>query len=194
MLHDEPAAGETSFLSRFPPEKIAAAVLVALLHLVLVWLLLQATVTQIAPPPLFRALPITIWLKTSPTPKPPEPKPKEKKKERGPAPVRRAIGPILPAPSGAPPESDYNGLRALGRYLNNCSAGNYEALSPKEWAHCLGNQWTGSVEAPLVLGPEPDSPWKLELEKRKAPPRKVEHECENSFNAHLGLPCYNYAN
>lgn len=195
MFH-EPAASETSLLSRLPPEKLVAAALVALLHLVLIWFLLRATIIQVAPPALLRALPITVWLKPAPAPKPPQPKEKERKnKVEGAPPVSRAIGPILPAPSAAPPASEYNGLRALGRYLHNCSAGDYEALSTREWKHCLGNQWAGPAELPLRLAPEPQSRWKLELEKRKAPPRKVEHECDqNSFNAHLGLPCYNYGN
>lgn len=176
-----------------PAQRAIAIAAVVLLHLVLVWFLLRATIVEITPPAFFRELPITIWLQTSPTPKPPEPKAKEKKKEEGAVPVERAIGPIFTAPSGAPSESEYNGLRALGRYLNNCSGGDYEALSAREWAHCLGNQWTGPTEAPVTLGIEAPSPWKLDLEKRKAPPAQVEHECDqNSFNEHLGLPCYTF--
>ena len=192
-MQDEPAAQETSLLSRFPPEKIVATALVALLHIVLIWFLLRATIVEVMPRLPTRVEPITIWLQAKPKPKPPEPKPEEKKKKEGPAPVTRSIGPPAPAPSGAPPAKDYNGLRALGRYLNNCGGGNYEALSNREWAHCLADQWAGPGEAPLTLGTEQPSEWKAQLDKKKAPPRKVEHECaQGTINSNLGLPCYNF--
>ena len=47
---------------------------------------------------------------------------------------------VAGADRGAPPGADYNGLRAFGRYLNNCSNLSYEDLSATELAHCLGNQ------------------------------------------------------
>ena len=75
-----------------PAQRAIAIAAVVLLHLVLVWFLLRATIVEITPPAFFRELPITIWLQTSPTPKPPEPKAKEKKKEEGAVPVERAIG------------------------------------------------------------------------------------------------------
>ena len=176
-----------------PAQRAIAVAAVLLLHVVLIWLLLRATIVHIAPPAIFRALPITIWLQTAPKPKPPEPNPQEKEEKEGPAPVERAIGPPLSAPAGVPPSEEYNGLRALGRYLNNCTAGNYEKLSAKEWAHCLGNQWQGPGEAPLTLGIESPSEWKTQMDKRKAPPRKVEHECDQgTLNSNLGLPCYDF--
>lgn len=195
---DDAAGNKTSVLGRVPPEKLVAIALVALLHLLLVWLLLRASLIEIAPRKIFHEAPITLWLQTAPEHKKPEPKPEEKpKKEKpAPAPVKRAIGPPVPAPSVAPPSSEYNGLRALGRYLNNCSAGNYEALSQRDLAHCLGNIWGPSNETKqLRLGQEPPSVWKTQKEREKAPPRKLETQCPvGSPNSNLGLPCYHFAN
>lgn len=185
-------------LGRVPPEKLVAIALVALLHLVLVWLLLKASLIEIAPRLIFHEAPITLWLQTAPEHKTPAPKPEEKPKTEkpAPAPVKRAIGPPIPAPSVAPPSSEYNGLRALGRYLNNCSAGNYGALSERDLAHCLGNIWGPPNETQrLRLGQEPPSVWKSEKDREKAPARKLETECPpGSPNSHLGLPCYHFAN
>jgi len=175
-----------------PAQRAIAIAAVLALHLLLIWLLLRATYVVIAPPPLLRELPITLWLAPAEKPKPPKPQEKEKKKE-GVAPVPQSTAPLFAPPSGAPPATDYNGLRALGRYMNNCSAGNYEALSPRELAHCLGNQWNepGRGQATLRLGNEPDSIWKRQMDKKKAPVAPMEHQCPlGSKNDQLGLPCF----
>lgn len=178
-----------------PAHKAIAIAAVLLIHLVLIWFFLRATIVAVNPASTLREQPITIWLSPAEKPKPPVPEPEEKKKKEGPPLIERAIGPPLPAPSGAPPETEYNGLRALGRYLNNCSNANYEALSERELAHCLGNVWQAPGEARAGLGLEPPSEWKAQLDKKKAPPRKVEHECPlGSRNYQLGLPCFDFGN
>ena len=175
-----------------PAQRAIAIAAVLALHLLLIWLLLQATTIVISPPQILRELPITLWLAPAQKPKPPKPQEKEEKKEGGTA-VGHAITAPLAPPEGAPPASDYNGLRALGRYMNNCSAGNYEALSRRELAHCLGNQWNqpGQGQAQLRLGKEPDSIWKRQMDKKKAPVPPIEHACPlGSKNDQLGLPCF----
>ena len=175
-----------------PAQRAIAIAAVLALHLLLILFLLRATYVAVAPPPLLRELPITLWLAPAEKPKPPKPQEMEQKKQ-GETAVRHAITAPLSMPEGAPPPSDYNGLRALGRYMNNCSAGNYDALSRRELAHCLGNQWNepGQGQARLRLGTEPDSVWKRQMDKRKAPVAPMEHECPlGSKNDQLGLPCF----
>ncbi|MBU6444306.1 MAG: hypothetical protein KGR48_10385 [Alphaproteobacteria bacterium] len=174
-----------------PPHRAVAIAAVLALHLLLIWLLLRATYVVITPPPLLRELPITLWLAPAEKPKPPKPQDKEKKE--GETAVPHAITAPLSPPEGAPPTSDYNGLRALGRYMNNCSAGHYEALSQRELAHCLGNQWNepGQRQGRLRLGKESDSIWKRQMDKKRAPAAPMEHECPlGSKNDQLGLPCF----
>jgi hypothetical protein len=178
-------------LDRISPERAVAAALVVLLHLLLLWLLLRATITNVVPLAAFRPEAITIWLKPAPEKK--KPKPEEKKKPETVPPVTKFSIPFS-VPPAAPPASNYNGLRAFGRYLNNCSSGNYEALSSREWAHCLGNQWNAPGEATLTLGPEAPSEWKRQMDKRKKPAKPIEHECaQGSLNSNLGLPCYDFS-
>lgn len=195
MLH-EPAPREFSILGRISAGAVIAIALVLLLHFLIVWLLLRASITAITPTKIFHEAPITLWLQKAPAKKtPPPPKPKKlPKKEAAPS-VPHAVGPILPAPpSTAAPASEYNGLRALGRYLNNCSNLAYGNLSDRELAHCIGNLWGKAVEAPVTLGTEPPSEWKKQFEERKKPARKLEHECaQGSFKSNLGLPCYNFS-
>ena len=112
----------------------------------------------------------------------------------GPFPAAPA-GPAVPAPIGAPPAVNYNGLRDLGSYMNNCSAGNYGALSERELAHCIGDLWDqpGRGQATFRLPKEPDSVWKRQKEKEKAPAPPGEHECkQGSLNSNLGLPCFDF--
>ncbi len=63
---DDAARSKASVLGRVPPEKLVAIALVALLHLVLVWLLLKASLIEIAPRLIFHEAPITLWLQTAP--------------------------------------------------------------------------------------------------------------------------------
>lgn len=185
-------------LGRVPPEKLVAILLVAVLHLLLVWFLVEATLVEIKAPRSFHVAPITLWLRPAPIHKKPEPKAKENfhPLKPAPAPVEHAKGPATPPTSAPPPTSDYNGLRALGRYLDNCSAGRYWALSNRELAHCLGNHWDKPDDTKrLRLGKMPPSIWEREMKRRKAPPGKVEGECPlGSQQNRLGMPCYHFGN
>lgn len=182
-------------LGQMPAHKAIAVAAVLLLHLVLLWFLLQARIITVSPPAIFREQPITLWLQTAIKPKPPELEQKKTEKEKpGPSPTEHAIGTPVPTPQGAPPaSSDYNGLRALGRYLSNCSNAAYEKLSNKELAHCLGNQWKEKGEGPIGLGIEPPSEWKAQMDKKKAPIVPMEQECpQGTPNSNLGLPCFHF--
>lgn len=183
-------------IGQMPAHRAVAIALVALLHLILLWLLLRSTIMHVQPAPTLRAAPITLWLQTQLKEKPPEPEQKKKEKKEGAAPVTRSIGVPTPAPQGAPPATEYNGIRALGRYLTNCSDLKYENLSSRELAHCLGNQWGKPGEGgKLRLGAEAPSIWKKRMEEKRKPARKLEHECaQGSYNSNLGLPCYDFAN
>ena len=179
-------------LRQMPAHKAIAVAAVLLLHVLLIWALLSAKIAVVAPA-VFRELPITLWLQTSIKPAPLAPEKKKPEKEKQGPPIReRAIGAPVPEASHSPPASDYNGLRAFGRYLNNCSNAAYERLSSRELAHCLGNQWDKGDNAPLTLGIEPPSIWKDQMDKRKQPIKPFEHECApGGLNSNLGLPCYN---
>jgi hypothetical protein len=194
----EPAVRASSQSSRFTPERLVATVLVAALHLILVWILAEATLVRIAPHRNYHEEPITLWLQTAPKklqPLPPQPEEKEKKKLIAP-PVPNAAGPTIATPPPAAPQTpeEYNGLRALGQYLNDCSAMAYEDMNERDIAHCLRNEWAGPAAPKVGLGAEPASPFKAELDARKKPARQVEHACDqNSLNSNLGLPCYDFA-
>lgn len=185
---------------QMPAQRAIAVAGVILLHILLIWLLLRATELHITLPPVIEQSPITIFLPTTPKPTKPVPKPKVKEKAKKPKkvpavpPVKHAAGiPQPAAPSAPAPAEPFNGLRALGRYLNNCSSGNYQALSALDWAHCLGNIWPAPGERPLLLGAEPPSIWKTQKQRQKAPSKPFEHICDSSApNANLGLPCYSF--
>ena len=102
------------------------------------------------------------------------------------------IAPIAPsAPAPAPPQGD---IRALGRYLYNCSGTYYEQLSPREKAHCLANQWNNQGPA-LTLGPAKPSPFDAVIARRNAAPVPMETPCPvDKPTANLGTPCYNFGN
>lgn len=182
-------------------ERAVAGILVLLLHLVMLWLFLSVKLHLFElPPPSFRNDPITIWLPLphiAPAPEAPiRADSKDKKRAlRVAPPVKKAEGMPQPPPKPASPEPglDYNGLRALGRYLNNCSGLYYEALSQHQVAHCLGNQWDIPLpgEDPrLRLGAEAPSVWKDERDKRDAPAPPIAKDCApSSRNSNLGLPC-----
>ncbi len=177
-----------------PAQRAIAVAAVVLLHILLMWLLLRATSIHLTLPPAFRELPITVYLQPAPKPKLPPAKPEQKKKVTLAPPVKRATGIAQPpAPAAPQPAQPYNGLMALGRYLNNCSSGNYEQLSSLEWAHCLGDQWPDPGERPLLLGAQAPSIWKTQKDQQKAPVQPFETQCpQNSPNSNLGLPCYNF--
>jgi hypothetical protein len=101
----------------------------------------------------------------------------------------------LPSPEAAPPaqpEPQQQGdIRALGRYLYNCSGAYYDRLSPKEKAHCLENKWNGQEGPALTLGPAKPSPYDAVIAKRNAPAVPIEHPCPvDKPTSNLGFPCY----
>lgn len=108
----------------------------------------------------------------------------------------RAITPPVfgnTAPPQAPSEPQGD-IRALGRYLYNCSGAYYERLSPKEKAHCLENKWNGQEGPALTLGPAKRSPYDAVIAKRNAPFVPLEKPCPaDKPTANLGLPCYDFS-
>ncbi|HEX3651971.1 MAG TPA: hypothetical protein VHU18_04020 [Rhizomicrobium sp.] len=112
--------------------------------------------------------------------------------------VPHAITPpsIEAAPQPAPqPQEQQGDIRALGRYLYNCSGAYYERLSPKEKAHCLENKWNGQEGPSLTLGPAKPSPYDAVIAKRNAPFVPMEKPCDvDKPTANLGLPCINSSN
>jgi hypothetical protein len=104
---------------------------------------------------------------------------------------------ITPPSLEAPPvqrEPEQQGdIRALGRYLYNCSGAYYERLSPKEKAHCIENKWNGQQGPALTLGPAKPSPYDAVIAKRNAPFVPIEKPCDvDKPTANLGLPCTNF--
>jgi hypothetical protein len=100
--------------------------------------------------------------------------------------------PSLQAVPPVQPEREQQGdIRALGRYLYNCSGAYYDRLSPKEKAHCLENKWNGQEGPALTLGPAKPSPYDAVIAKRNAPAVPIEHPCPvDKPTSNLGLPCF----
>ncbi len=184
----------------------AAGLLVLLLHALVLWIILESFYKPSAETPHYHETAITLWL-TKPkvrAPSAPVPVLRPKKKKRKPVPyesypVPNAQGFAVPPPPPTAPLTgeDYNGLRALGEYLYNCSEMNYGYLTPLDRLHCQFDLWNLPPVNPgkgLRLGKPPNSVWEQERQKQKAPPRKFTRPCRpNSPNSNLGLPCYNLA-
>lgn len=181
-----------------------AGALVLLLHAILLWIIVHSFYNPATITPRYHEAPITLWLtqpKIHATPAPvPILRPKKKKKHPAPyftLPVLNAEGFAEPPPPPTAPLSgeDYNGLRALGNYLYNCSEMNYGYLSERDRLHCQFDLWDLPPANPgkgLGLGKQPNSVWEQQRQKEKAPARKFTRPCApNSPNANLGLPCYN---
>lgn len=106
------------------------------------------------------------------------------------APRAIALPPAAKQNAAPAPEGDMSGV---GRYLFNCTGALYERLSAREKQGCLTNNWDRTPKPPL-LGPAKPSPFDVILTKRRAPPRQVEKPCPaDNPNAHLGLPCFDFA-
>ena len=108
--------------------------------------------------------------------------------------VPRAITEPPPPPpqKAAAPEGD---IRALGRYLFNCSGANYESMSEQEKAHCLANRWNGKKpESAPVLGEAKPSPFDKVIQDRNAPFVPAFHPCaQDTIAASLhNVPCTNF--
>lgn len=185
---------------RAPPKpdaqrRIVAAAIVALLHAVFLYALLQAINIHAVPKILKQVVPITIWL-----PPPPQKEEEKKKPELPPTAVAPAEPIIRTAPITVPDipvrphTTEDDGIGKLGRYLNNCSAGNYSALSKQEWADCLGGMATRD-HGTVTLG-QVRTLWELQ-HPPKAPPNPKEAtgfgECaHNDPNRLMGLPCFQH--
>jgi hypothetical protein len=102
--------------------------------------------------------------------------------------------PSLEAPPPPTTEQQPQGdIRALGRYLYNCTGLNYERLSAKEKAHCLENKFNGQEGPALTLGPAKPSPYDAVIAGRNAPAVPIEKPCPTDKpTANLGLPCLNF--
>ncbi|HEY1638207.1 MAG TPA: hypothetical protein VGF62_06760 [Rhizomicrobium sp.] len=108
--------------------------------------------------------------------------------------VPRAITlPSLEAPPPAAEQQPQGDIRALGRYLYNCTGLYYERLSAKEKAHCLENKFNGQEGPTLTLGPAKPSPYDAVIAGRNAPAVPIEKPCPvDKPTANLGLPCFSF--
>jgi hypothetical protein len=183
--------------ARLPARRAIAASAVILFHLLLIFALIRITNFPIGIPGAHEN-PLEIFF-----PSFLQKSEKEKRPPTPPLPVVRPIyiplltPPPLPTPPAVPEEqNNYNGLRALGRYLYNCSGMYYEQLSEREWAHCLANQWdlpSAAKEKPPVLPPVQPSPFDIVVKERKKPAVPIEHQCKlGQMQSNLGLPCYDF--
>jgi hypothetical protein len=179
-----------------PRRRAGVAVAVALLHLILLYGLLHAVNIRALPKAVIERT-ITIWL----PPKPPKAEPK-KEKETQPLPSLEAptvreprTAPITVVPLPARPKpSDEDGMKKLGRYLENCSAGNYAALTQQEWANCLGG--IGTKDPNTVRLGDVHTLWEAQ-HPAKAPANPNDAtgfgECaHNDPKRLMGLPCFQH--
>ena len=106
----------------------------------------------------------------------------------------RAI--TLPSLESRPPAAEpqpQGDVRALGRYLYNCTGLYYERLSAKEKAHCLENKFNGQERPALTLGPAKPSPYDAVIAGRNAPAVPIEKPCPvDKPTSNLGLPCFSF--
>jgi hypothetical protein len=102
--------------------------------------------------------------------------------------------PSLEAPPPPAAEQQPEGdIRALGRYLYNCTGLYYERLSAKEKAHCLEGKFNGQEGPALTLGPAKPSPYDAVIAGRNAPAVPIEKPCPaDKPTANLGLPCFSF--
>jgi hypothetical protein len=99
---------------------------------------------------------------------------------------------LLSAPT-APEQEQQGDIRALGRYLYNCTGQYFERLSAKEKAHCLENKWNGQEGPALTLGPAKPSPYDAVIAKRNAPGVPIERPCAvDKPTSNLGMPCFDF--
>lgn len=99
--------------------------------------------------------------------------------------------PVAPLPQQNEEQGD---IRALGRYLYNCTGAYYERLSPREKEHCLENKFNGQEGPALTLGPAKPSPFDAVIAKRNAPVVPIEKPCPvDKPTANLGLPCFDFS-
>jgi hypothetical protein len=177
--------------------RAGTAALVILLHVIVLYGLVQAVYVQVSPQKLIERIPVTIWMPLTPPKKAPE-----KKKEVTPSqqidasrvPIMRTAPITMPPTPARPHSTDEDGFGKFGRYLNNCSEGNYSALSKQEWANCLGGYATRG-DSPVRIG-DVQTLW----EQQHPPPPKANPKEAHGFGecAHndpkrlMGLPCFQH--
>jgi hypothetical protein len=103
------------------------------------------------------------------------------------------LPPAILAPEARPEQPQQGDIRALGRYLYNCTGAFYERLSPKEKAHCLMNKFNGQEGPALTLGTAKPSPYDAVIAGRNAPVVPIEKPCpDDKPTSNLGMPCLNF--
>jgi hypothetical protein len=168
-------------------------VAVLLLHLILLYALLHAVVASIRPKP--TAQEITILF-----PAQPKKQPKEKQPPPPPSSIdqvpRENTAPItIPPLIRKPHSTEDDGIGRLGRYLDNCSAGNYGALSEQEWANCLGGMATRDRNGDTIKLGDVRTLWEKQHPKTVPDPKEAKGfvGCAHDDPKRLmGLPCFQY--
>ncbi|HEX3810547.1 MAG TPA: hypothetical protein VHW02_12715 [Rhizomicrobium sp.] len=183
----------------FTPEnrqRLAVGAVVALLHLIAIFLLIRAGMIPIPPALQFHELPITIWLnppKKSPVKAPQKPKPVVQPIPTPEPVINQTLRSIQINPQTLPPATDYNGMHALGRYMKNCSNGDYGYLSKGEWHLCLGSPTQAQMA--VGLGQEAPSIWQQQRDAARKPEAPFEAPCPlGSRNSNTGVPpCHSFS-
>jgi hypothetical protein len=179
--------------------RVATGSAVLLLHLLILFALLRATgilpEDRIGKP---REIELTLSPPPSPTSKTPTPVipdqipiPDVRLQTFVPRPIT-----VLPAEpqKQSTPEGD---IRALGRYLFNCSGQYYEELNEQEKEHCLRNRFNGKpLEPSITLGTAKASPFDKVIQDRNTTFQAPFTQCDPaSINASLhNVPCTNFQN
>ncbi len=180
---------------QIPWRRIVAGGCVLLLHILLILALLTATrlpidtgVTKLREIMLTLVVPQQIRTKV-PEPRLPSqiPVPTLTKPDIFPRPIT-----LLPPSMTQPPQQ--GDIRAIGRYLENCSGQYYEALSAKEKQNCLLFKNKSKDQAP-VLGEAKPSPFDQVLTNRQTPATSPFKQCDpGSINASLhNVPCADFS-
>lgn len=172
--------------------KVATGGGVLLLHLLVLLALLNVTGVMPLTPIVTREIVLTL------APPPRQTAPEIQLPETLPIPF--AIVPsTAPRPITAPPErptaEPQGDIRAIGRYLQNCSGQYYEQLSPAERKNCLLFKNPHNGEKAPLLGQAKPSPFDQVIQERNAPIVPAFKQCDpGSVNASLhNVPCTNFS-
>jgi hypothetical protein len=166
---------------------------VLLLHLIVLYGLLHAVVVSLRPKATTQEITILF-------PAQPKTEPKEKREPPPPSSVdeipRENTAPItIPPLISKPHSTEEDGIGRLGRYLNNCSAGNYKALSDQEWADCLGGMATRDRDGNTIRLGDVRTLWEKQHPKSVPNPKEATgfvacaHDDPNRLK---GLPCFQH--
>jgi hypothetical protein len=180
---------------QIPWRRIVAGGCVLLLHILLILALLTATrmpistgATQLREIMLTLVVPRQIRTRVPEPHLPNEiPVPALTRPEIIPRPIT-----ILPPEMTQPPQQ--GDIRAIGRYLENCSGQFYELMSPKEKQNCLLFKNAHKEQAP-VLGVAKPSPFDQVLTNRQTPATSPFKQCDpGSINSTLhNVPCTDFS-